>query len=90
MVLFLLLVHYEVMYSSWLRSYKISKYAHNRRNKERMLWSIVNDIISDVEFWRMFRMNRDWFNSLCHHIIYAVGEREFKSEAYVVSIRPLD
>ena len=60
-----------------------SLYAKNRRRKQRTPWSEVQTRICDSHFRRMFRMSRDSFNLLCLKIIDGVGERNFKSEAYI-------
>ena len=57
--------------------------AKKRRKKTRILWSTVNERISDAQFRRMFRMNRDCFNLLFQRVIVGVGESKFKSEAYI-------
>ena len=66
-----------------LKRKNISLSAKKRRKKERLLWSEVNLRISDLHFRRMFRMTRKCFDLLCSKIIAAVGERAFKSEAYI-------
>ena len=47
------------------------------------MWSDVNKRISNLHFRRMFRMTREFYNLLCSKTIAAVGERAFKSEAYI-------
>ena len=54
-----------------------------RRQKKRMSWIEINKKTSDIHFRRMFRMDRNTFNQLCHRIISAVGEPEFKSGNYI-------
>ena len=83
LLLLLLLSQYEVSYSCWLKSYNNSLLARKRRKKKRILWSSVNERISDIQFRRMFRMSHDCFDSLCQRIISVVGEDKFKSEAYI-------
>ena len=56
-------------YSCWLKSYNNSLLARKRRKKKRILWSAINERISDIRFRRMFRMSRDYFDSLCQRII---------------------
>ena len=82
-ILLWLICQYEVQHASWLKSYNNHLLAKKRRKKKRILWTSVNERISDVQFRRMFRMNRDCFNTLCQHIISKVGERKFKSELYI-------
>ena len=82
-MLLLFFARYEVIHSSWHRSMNASIIAHKRRKKKRIHWSTVNLVISDRQFRRIFWMNRDCFNCLCQRIICSVGEREFKSEAYI-------
>ena len=60
-----------------------STLAKNRRKKERITWSKVNERISNMQFRQMFRMTRDCFQMLCQEIESIVGEREFKAESYI-------
>ena len=60
-----------------------SNLALNRRKKERVPWSKINERISDNHFRRMFRMTRKCFDQLCSQIICSIGERAFLSEAYI-------
>ena len=83
LLLYLLFSQYEVEHKAWYRSWNNSRLARKRRKKTRILWSDVNTRISDVQFQRMFRMNRECFHALCQKIISCVGEKEFKSEAYI-------
>ena len=78
-----LICHYKVLHESWLKSYNNHLLAKKRRKKKRILWSAVNERISDVQFRRMFRMSRDCFDTLCQHIISKIGEKNFKSELYI-------
>lgn len=64
----------------------ISKAAHDRRKKVRIRWSEVNERISDKQFRKMFRMTRDCFKKLCERIIKNIGERNFKSQAYIDNV----
>ena len=57
--------------------------ALKRRIKIRLTWSEVNARISDAHFRRMFRMSRPCFQLLCSKIIRSIGERSFKSQAYL-------
>ena len=56
-----------------------SEYALKRRKKKRMLWSVVNEQISEAHFRQMFRMIQPCFNLLCATIITSIGERAFFS-----------
>ena len=60
-----------------------SHQALHRRKKVREKWSDFNKRISDRQFRRLFRMNRDCFYRLCSRIIAAIGEKAFKSEEYI-------
>ena len=64
---------------------RISSQSLNRRKKKRPSWEFINKKISDMQFRRMFRMNRATFKLLCQTITAAVGESEFKSENYIKS-----
>ena len=57
--------------------------ALKRRIKIRLTWSEVNARISDAHFRRMFRMSRPCFQLICSTIIRSIGERSFKSQAYI-------
>ena len=83
LMFYLIFKQYEVSECNKKRSLHWSSIAKKRRKKERVLWTKVNEKISDNQFRRMFRMDRTCFSSLCQHIICSVGERKFKSEAYI-------
>ena len=83
LLLLLLLSQYEVTYSCWLKSYNNSLVARKRRKKKHILWSAINERISDIQFHRMFRMSQDYSDSLFQHIISLFGEVNFKSKAYI-------
>ena len=51
--------------------------------KNRVLWADINTRISDLQFRRMFRLNRQCFAMLCQNIISNIGEEKSKSEAYI-------
>ena len=74
---------YDIDYQKRMKSENNSRLAKKRRKKRRVLWTYVNDRISDLQFRRMFRMTRDCFDLLCNTIIAGVGEKAFKSEAYI-------
>ena len=74
---------YDIDYQSRMKSEKNSQLAKKRRKKRRVLWTDVNLRISDLQFRRMFRLNRDCFDLLCNTIIAGVGEKAFKLEAYI-------
>ena len=57
--------------------------ALHRRKKTRESWAYLNTKISDVQFRRMFRMERSVFQELYRIIIAGVGESAFKSESYI-------
>ena len=54
------ILDYERDYKHWC----ISEGTKTRRSKKRILWSIVNERISDKQFRRMFRMTRQCFYEL--------------------------
>ena len=74
---------YDIAYQSKKKSENNSRLAKKRRKKKRILWSEINNRISDLQFRRMFRMTRDCFQLLCDRIIAGIGEASFKSEAYI-------
>ena len=74
---------YDIAYQSRMKSENNSRLAKKRRKKRRVLWTDVSQRISDLQFRRMFRMTRDCFDLLCSTIIARVGEKAFKSEAYI-------
>ena len=76
------LIQYDLTHSLSHRSY-INSILANKRRKKRILWSVVNERISDQQSCRMFRMTRPCFNLLCQNIIRYTGEKAFKSEAYI-------
>ena len=86
-LLLLLLSHHEVQHASWRKSYNNHLLGKKRRKKKRILWSTVNERISDIQFRRMFRMNRSCFDSLCQCIISKIGESKFKSESYIDALK---
>ena len=63
----------------------LTQKAKSRRVKKHILWSTINEQISEIQFRRMFCMSRDCFNELCKKIIDNVGESAFKSESYIDS-----
>ena len=64
LLLYLLVKQYEVSQSSESdkRSILNSKNAKRRRKKKRVLWTNVNERISDLQFKRKFRMDREFFS----------------------------
>ena len=82
-LLYLCLKRYCIQKELLLVAEQLSHRAQCRRVKKRIKWSDLQERISDVHFRRMFRMNRKCFNLLCQKIIAAIGERGFKSEAYI-------
>ena len=83
LLLYSILVQYDNDHHARLRSHNKSIHALERRRKERIPWDVVNERISDRHFRRMFRMTRCCFSLLCQKIISRVGEKQFKSEAYI-------
>ena len=83
LLVYFVLIQYEVEYNAWKRSNNNSLLAQLRRNKVRIPWATINERISDRHFRRMFCMTRECFALLCSTIISKVGEKEFKSEAYI-------
>ena len=75
---------YKANLNALQRYYNVSISARRRRKKTELItWSSVSKRISDLQFRRMFRMNRDCFHKLCEKIISCVGEKAFKSECYI-------
>ena len=72
-------------YSFSTLSEKKSAAALKRRPDTRLrrTWSQENDRINDRNFFRLFRMSRPCFRKLCNKIEKSVGEKVFKSEAYL-------
>jgi hypothetical protein len=52
--------------------------ARNRKCRQRKSWMAYQDNLTDRQFRRYFRMERDCFDYLCERIIENVGERDFK------------
>ena len=74
---------YQQNLTLWQRSKRNSELAKKRRIPNRILWSVVNKRISNLQFRRMLRMTRECFGLLCSKIITHVGESRFKSESYI-------
>ena len=51
-------------------SVSYSNYAKNRRQKKRLPWSSVNNMLNDTQFRHTFRMKRECFTILCENITY--------------------
>ena len=68
-------------------SNNLSKAALSRVPKVRPSWSQESSRFSDRMFLRLFRMYRQCFNCLCNRIEKAVGEKVFKSEKYLDTLR---
>ena len=64
-------------------SFVLSNNAKQRRPKKRVPWSSVDSMLNNRQFRRMFRMTRECFELLCEKIKLSVGEKKFKSEAYI-------
>lgn len=54
--------------------------AKNRKLRQRTSWSRFQSRLTDKQFRRYFRMERECFEHLCQQIIANVGEGAFKSE----------
>ena len=57
--------------------------ARNRRCRQRRSWADFQQNLTDRQFRRYFRMERECFDYLCQRIIENVGEQDFKSEYYL-------
>ncbi len=64
--------------------------ARNRKCRQRRSWNQFQEYLTDRQFRRYFRMERKCFDYLCERIIENVGERDFKSEAYLRDFRNLE
>ena len=51
--------------------------------KELVLWTKVNERISNAQFRRIFRMTRELFGLLYQLIISSIGESKFLSKSYI-------
>ena len=51
--------------------------------KKSVPWSSVDSMLNNRQFRRMFRMTRECFELLCEKIKLSVGEKKFKSKAYI-------
>jgi len=83
LLVYAVLIQYETQFNIWKCSHNNSLLAKKRRKKVRIPWATINERISDRHFRRMFRMTRDCFALLCSTIISKIGEKQFKSEAYI-------
>jgi hypothetical protein len=61
--------------------------AKNRTLRQRTSWSRFQTRLTDKQFRRYFRMERECFEYLCQRIIANVGEGEFKSEEYLNELK---
>lgn len=66
-----------------------SAIARQRRVRLRMIWAAEQRRISGRMFYRLFRMKKLCFVKLCNKIKIVVGEKEFKSEAYIENLKNL-
>jgi hypothetical protein len=64
-----------------------SEEAKLRIPRSRHSWYIEDAHISNRMFYRLFRMTRPCFNKLCKKIERAVGEKQFKSEKYIMALK---
>ena len=61
--------------------------AENRQCRQRTSWSSFQSRLTDKQFRRYFRMERECFQFLCERIIANVGEDAFKSEEYLYDLK---
>ncbi|KAL7506494.1 hypothetical protein ACHAXN_009688 [Cyclotella atomus] len=61
--------------------------AKNRKLRQRTSWSRFQSRLTDKQFRRYFRMERECFEHLCQQIIANVGEGAFKSEEYLHELK---
>ena len=67
-----------------LRRSSCNRYHALRRVcRQRQSWSSFQHDLTDRQFRRYFRMNKDLFRQLCDRIEECVGSEEFKSEQYL-------
>lgn len=71
------------MCNTLLPNENISDAAIHRHTEEKIRFSVVSKRLKEKHFHLMFRMDRECFDALCDTIKNAVGEKEFKSEAYL-------
>ena len=58
--------------------------ASMRKFRQRKSWAAFASNLTDRQFRRYFRMSKECFEILCERIESNVGDREFKSEVYLV------
>lgn len=77
--------------TSYVKRKKLSKIrrmqVRKRMFRQRMSWKSFHNKLTDRQFRRYFRMSRECFHLLCDKIKKNIGEREFKSEAYLERFR---
>ena len=61
--------------------------AKNRKCRQRASWMSFQNRLTDKQFRRYFRMERQCFQFLCDCIIANVGEGAFKSEEYLNELK---
>jgi hypothetical protein len=61
--------------------------AKNRKLRQRTSWSRFQSRLTDKQFRRYFRMERECFEYLCQRIIANVGEGAFKSEEFLRELK---
>ena len=67
-----------------LRRSSCNRYHALRRvSRQRQRWSSFRNDLTDRQFRRYFRMNKDLFQQLCDRIEDCVGAEDFKSEQYL-------
>ena len=82
LLLLILVYQYESTHVCWLRIIKIC-YLRRRGERRNASFGLVNGMIRDAYFHRMFRMRMCCLYSLRQRIIRSIGERKFKSESSI-------
>jgi hypothetical protein len=59
----------------------------NRIFRQRRRWDEFQEKLTDKQFRRYFRMDKECFKLLCERITDTVGQHEFKSEQYLDNLR---
>lgn len=75
LLFYLIFIQYQDEYSFWYTRCIHAHLAPKRRKKYRGLWSDINQRISNIQFRRKFRMNRDYFALLRQFIVRNVEEK---------------
>lgn len=61
--------------------------ARNRKCRQRRSWAVFQHNLTDRQFRRYFRMERECFHYLCERIIENAGEGDFKSEDFLRDLK---